>query len=54
MVQSSWTIDGRQFIRTDKDVTVRIEKLSDLKPYGWVDDSASNPGDNPSEDDAPE
>ena len=36
VVQSAWTYDGRQFIRTDKDVTVKINKLSDLVVYGYV------------------
>ena len=54
VIQSSWTVDGRQFIKTDKDTTVRIEKLSDLKPFGWVDVSTNKPSDNPSDNDGAE
>lgn len=36
VVQSTWTYDGRQYIKTDQDVSVKINNLSDLLGYGYV------------------
>ena len=34
VVQAAWTFDGRQYIKTDKDITVKIDTLTDLQTYG--------------------
>ena len=36
VVQSTWTYDGRQFIKTDNDVTIKIDNLKELQKYGYI------------------
>ena len=35
VVQSSWTFDGRQYIKNDKDVTIKINNVAELVPRGY-------------------